>query len=461
MTQENAAPGIGGAPLHDLVSAVSRGAPEYRACPHPVYAALREQAPVCLLTPPHGVDTYLITRFEDARDALSDPRFSKDMRGAIDTYHAVYGSFFDALDDNVLFSDPPRHTRLRRALRSGFTPRRVEEMRPKITAIAESLLGECRKSDTVDLMSSFAFPLPIAVLCDLMGIPEGDRPELLAHFGVVTRARFDPRMRAELQAAGEWLRNRLARLIAYTRAHPSDSFLSDLIHADEGLDDAELTSSLWVLFFAGHKTTAFQIGNSVLDLLLHPDQLEKLRKDPLLIPQAVEEIVRFEGSVETSTFRYATEDAEIRGTVIPKGSLVQIAISSANRDPEKFDSPDVLDVTREGLQSTHLGFGHGTHYCLGAPLARLELEVALACLLREFPEMELADGQTEGENKGAWLTGPVAAFRGLQELRLVLEPSRTDACPAPGSGAGVTSSVTAAASLSSSVPSVPSVPSGN
>ncbi|WP_405959072.1 cytochrome P450 [Streptomyces sp. NBC_00868] len=455
MTQENAAPTSGGA-LPDLVSAVSRGEPDYRACPHPVYAALREQAPVCLLTPPHGVDTYLITRYEDARDALSDPRFSKDMRGAIDTYHAVYGSFFDALDDNVLNSDPPRHTRLRRVLRSGFTPRRVEEMRPKVTAVAESLLGACSKSDAVDLMSSFAFPLPIAVLCDLMGIPEGDRPEILAHFAVVSRARFDPRMGAELQAAEEWLRDRLAQLIAYTRAHPSDSFLTDLIRAEEGLEDAELISSLWVLFFAGHKTTAFQIGNSVLNLLLHPDQLEKLRGDPLLIPRAVEEIVRFEGSVETSTFRYATQDTEIRGTVIPKGSLVQIAITSANRDPEKFDSPDVLDVTREGLQGTHLGFGHGTHYCLGAPLARLELEIALSCLLREFPEMELAN---TGEGNGAaWLTGPMPAFRGLQELRLVLEPSRPAAVrPATAPVATVTSSASAVSSASPAT----SVTSGN
>lgn len=419
MAQENATPDDHGA-LHDLVSAVSRGAQEYRACPHPVYTALREQAPVCRLTPPHGVDTYLITRYDDARDALSDPRFSKDMHGAIDLYHAVYGSFFDALDDNVLFSDPPRHTRLRRVLRSGFTPRRVEEMRPKITAIAEKLLGACAPSDAVDLMSSFAFPLPIAVLCDLMGIPEADRPEILAHFAVVTRARFDPGMRAELQAAEEWLRDRLAQLIAYTRARPSDSFLSDLIRAEERLDDAELISSLWVLFFAGHKTTAFQIGNSVLNLLLRPDQLEKLRKDPQLIPRAVEEIVRFEGSVEMSTFRYAAQDAEIRGTVIPKGSLVQISLASANRDPEKFHSPDLLDVTREGLQGTHLGFGHGTHYCLGAPLARLELEIALSCLLRGFPAMRLVDAE---KSKEAWLKGPMAAFRGLQELKLVLEPS--------------------------------------
>ncbi|MFJ3925289.1 cytochrome P450 [Streptomyces sp. NPDC090022] len=428
MTQEKAAPG-GGAP-HDVVSAVSRGAPEYRVCPHPMYAALRERDPVCLLTPPHGVATYLITRYDDARDALSDPRFSKDMRGALDTYHAVYGSFFDALDDNVLFSDPPRHTRLRRVLRGGFTPRRVEEMRPRVTEITERLLRECRTDEPVDLMSAFAFPLPIAVLCDLMGIAEADRPEILEQFAVVTRARFNPGMKAELKAAEEWLQNRLAQLIAHTRAHPSDCFLGDLVTAEDGLDDAELVASLWVLFFAGHKTTAYQIGNCVLDLLLRPDQLELLRRDPALIPRAVEEMVRFEGSVETSTFRYAAEDAEIRGTLVPKGSLVQIAISSANRDPEKFDSPDVLDVTREGIQGTHLGFGHGTHYCLGAPLARLELEIALACLLREFPRMRLAD---EEESTGAWLKGPVAAFRGLERLLLVLDPAGVPGKAGPAS----------------------------
>ncbi|WP_405450437.1 cytochrome P450 [Streptomyces erythrochromogenes] len=426
MAQRDAAPN-GDGELHDIVSAVSRGAPEYRQCPHPLYATLREQAPVCRLTPPHGVDTYLITRHDDARDALSDPRFSKDMRGAIDTYHAVYGSFFDALDDNVLFSDPPRHTRLRRILRSAFTPRRVEQMRPRITEIAETILGECRRAGTVDLMASFAFPLPVAVLCELMGIPQEDRPEILEQFAVVTRSRFDPSRRAELKAAEERLQHRLERLISDTREHPSDTFLSDLLQAEERLEDPELVASLWVLFFAGHKTTAYQIGNSVLNLLLHPDQAARLRENPRLIPGAVEEMLRFEGSVETSTFRYAAEEARIRDTVIPKGSLVQIAISSANRDPERFDAPDELDVTRKGLQGTHLGFGHGTHYCLGAPLARLELEIALTCLLRDFPDMEPADLE---ETRGAWLKGPVPAFRGLEHLRIVLEPARRDGDPA-------------------------------
>lgn len=294
-------------------------------------------------------------------------------------------------------------------------------MRPRITEIAEQILRECRAAGTVDLMTSFAFPLPVAVLCELMGIPQEDRPEILEQFAVVTRSRFDPSRKAELKAAEERLQHRLERLIADTRAHPSDSFLSDLLQGEEQLEDPELVASLWVLFFAGHKTTAYQIGNSVLNLLLRPDQAALLREDPTLVPRAVEEMLRFEGSVETSTFRYATQDAEIRGTRIPEGSLVQIAISSANRDPEKFDLPDELDVTREGLQGTHLGFGHGTHYCLGAPLARLELEIALATLLREFPDMELADARETGK---AWLKGPVPAFRGLEHLRLVLEPAR-------------------------------------
>jgi cytochrome P450 len=428
MAQHNPAPAAGGGELHELVSAVSRGAPEFRACPHPVYAALREQAPVCLLKPPHGIDTYLITRYDDARDALSNPSFSKSMHGALDTYHAVYGDVFDGLDDNVLFSDPPRHTRLRRVLRTAFTPKRVEEMRPRIAEITDQLLKDCRAAGghSTELMSSFAFPLPITVLCELLGIHEADRPEVLGHFAEISRSRFNPQRQAELKAAGEWIQNWLRDLVAHARAHPSGDFLGDVIAADEGLDDAELVASLWVLFFAGHKTTAFQIGNTVLDLLCHPDQLRRLLRHPELIPQAVEEIVRFDGSVETSTFRYAAEEAEVRGVTIPRGALVQIALSSANRDPERFHAPDTLDVTREGLAGTHLGFGHGTHYCLGAPLARLELDIALSALLREFPHMRLAD---EDDGEPAWLKGPVAAFRGLERLDIVLEPAEAEGRP--------------------------------
>ncbi|MFJ6795574.1 cytochrome P450 [Streptomyces sp. NPDC091268] len=414
-----------GLPVGEAVAAVSLGTPEYRTCPYPVYRSLREQAPVVALTTRHGVATYLITRYEDARAALSDPRIGKDMHEGIDLYHAVFGDTCDALDDNLLFADPPRHTRLRHIANKAFTPRHVKELRPRIEEIAGELLDRCPVDAPVDLMASFALPLPVMVICELLGIVGEERTEVLKWFGNVTRSRFSKDLAGDLAAAEQWLRTYFTAHIARTRAHPSDDFLSVLIetrHEEGALTDAELVSMMWVLLFAGHKTTTYQIGNAVFSLLSHPEQLHLLQESRELIPQAIEELVRFEGSVETSTFRYALEDLEIGGTAIPQGSLVQIAITSANRDPEKFEAPDTLDVTRKGLQSTHLGFGHGAHYCLGAPLARMELETALTTLLDRFPDMVLATPAPGGEE---WLKGPFPAFRGLERLPVALDPSRT------------------------------------
>ncbi|GAA3119346.1 hypothetical protein GCM10020254_77990 [Streptomyces goshikiensis] len=301
-------------------------------------------------------------------------------------------------------------------------------MRPRITEIAENLLRACAKSTPVDLMSSFAFPLPIAILCELMGIPEGDRPEILDHFRAVTLARFDPSRRAELEAAEAWLQARLGRLVAYTREHPSDCFVSDLVQAEEGLDDAELVASLWVIFFAGHKTTAYQIGNSVLDLLLHPDQLAKLRTDPLLIPGAVEEMVRFDGSVESSTFRYAAEEAEIRGTVIPKG------VPRTDRAVLGEPGSREVRVSRRAGRDARGDPGHApgvrTRHALlpGGPAGAAGTRSGALLSAAGIPEMELADPQ---EGRAAWLKGPMPAFRGLETLHIVLEPSRRAATGSP------------------------------
>ncbi|MFD9360017.1 cytochrome P450 [Streptomyces sp. NPDC060031] len=407
------------------MAAVSMGTPEYRTCPHPVYQALREQAPVVKLTTRHGVATYLITGYEDARVAMSDPRIGKDMHERLDLYHAVFGDTCDALDDNLLFADGPRHARLRHIANKAFTPRHIKELRPRIQQIAGELLDRCPTDAPVDLMASFALPLPVMVICELLGIVGQERKDVLKWFGNVTRSRFSKDLAGDLAEAENWLRNYFAGHIAAARAQPSDDFLSVLIetqHEEGALTDDELVSMMWVLLFAGHKTTTYQIGNSVFNLLTHPDQLHAVQEDRGLLPQAIEELVRFEGSVETSTFRYAIEDVEIGGTLIPAGSLVQIAITSANRDPEKFASPDTLDVTRKGLQGTHLGFGHGVHYCLGAPLARMELETALTTLLDRFPDMVLAT-PVAGEEE--WLKGPFPAFRGLERLPVALDPSRT------------------------------------
>ncbi|MET7289316.1 cytochrome P450 [Streptomyces sp. NPDC005573] len=404
------------------VDAASRGCPVYRSNPHPLYEHLRDHAPVSRLTPPHGVDAYLITRFEDAKAALADPRISKDMYAAIDAYRSIFGDSSIALDDNMLFADPPKHTRLRRIVSKAFVPRRIEALRPRVQEITDTLLDRCSTEEPVDLLSAFAFPLPLQVICELIGVPEEERQEVQQWCSVVARTGFSKKDKDRLAEAETTLREYFEILIARKRKAPEDDLLSVLIQTSdeqESLNDGELLSTLWVLLFAGHKTTAYLIGNAVYTLLTHPEQLKQVVESPDLIPNAVEEIIRFEGSVENATFRHALEDITIAGTLIPKGSLVQIAVTSANRDADAFENPDVFDITRQGVQSSHLGFGTGPHYCLGAPLARMEMQIALASLFRRFPGLSLAFPPAEAK----WLTVPFPAFRGLTELPIALDPS--------------------------------------
>ncbi|MGW3466073.1 cytochrome P450 family protein [Streptomyces olivaceoviridis] len=407
----------------EAVAAAERCTPEFRRDPHAVYAHLRDSAPVCPMSPPHGNETYLVTRYDDARAALSDPRLSKDMYGAMDAYRRIFGDSSVALDDNMLNSDAPKHTRLRRLVNSAFTPRRVEALRPRIEEIVRDLLDECPARERFDLLPAFAFPLPIIVICDLLGVPPEDRTRMQHLSTTVARTGFGEEAKRAQQQAEEGLHAYFTDLLTAKRERPGDDLLSALIAArdnDGGLTESELVSTAFLLMFAGHKTTAYLIGNAVHHLLSHPAQLRAVREDPGLIRAAVEELVRYDGSVESATFRYATEDVEYGGTLIPKGALVQIALSSANRDPRKFDAPDELDVRRPGnAQDAHLGFGHGSHYCLGAPLARLETQLALTRLFERFPRMALAD--PAGEPR--WLEVPFPAFRGLAELPVVLDPA--------------------------------------
>ncbi|MBL1087679.1 cytochrome P450 [Streptomyces actinomycinicus] len=407
----------------EAVTAAERCIAEFRRDPHPVYAHLRDAAPVCPMKPPHGNETYLITRYEDARAALSDPRLSKDMYGAMDAYRRIFGDSSVALDDNMLNSDAPKHTRLRRLVNSAFTPRRVEALRPRIEEVVQSLLDACPTREPFDLLPAFAFPLPITVICDLLGVPPEDRSRLQQLSTTVAQTGFGEEFKRAQQKAEEDLHAFFTDLIAAKRAHPGDDMLSALTAVrdnDGGLTENELVSTAFLLMFAGHKTTAYLIGNAVHHLLTHPVQLRAVRERPELIRAAVEELVRYDGSVESATFRYATEDVEYNGTRIPKGALVQIALSSANRDPRKFTAPDELDVMRPGnAQDAHLGFGHGSHYCLGAPLARMETQLAITRLFDRFPGMALADPG----GGPRWLEVPFPAFRGLAELPVVLEPA--------------------------------------
>jgi cytochrome P450 len=375
------------------------------------------------MRPPHGVETYLITRYDDARSALADPRFSKDMRGALETYRRIFGDSSVALDDNMLFCDPPKHTRLRRIINGVFTPRRIESLRPRIQGIADTLLDQCDVNSPVDLLRSFAFPLPLDVICELLGIAEDERTQAHAWSSVVAGTGFDAEAKKALKQAEENLHSFLKELIARKRADPADDLMSALVKAhdqDGDLTDHELVSTAWILLFAGHKTTAYMIGNSVYHLLSQPDQLAAVTRNPDLLPQVVEELLRYESSVESSTFRFASEDVKMRDVVIPKGALVQVSITSANRDPEMFRNPDSLDVERSGSQAPHLSFGHGPHYCLGASLARLEMQIALETLFRRHPGIRLAGPADEVQ----WLKVPFPAFRGLTTLPVLLDGPR-------------------------------------
>ncbi|MER5717832.1 cytochrome P450 [Streptomyces sp. NPDC002132] len=407
----------------EAVAAAERCTPEYRSDPYPVYAHLREAAPVCPMRPPHGNETYLITRYEDAKAALADPRLSKDMYGAMDAYRRIFGDSSMALDDNMLNADPPKHTRLRRMVNSAFTPRRVQSLSPRIETVVAELLDACPTREPVDLLPAFAFPLPIVVICELLGVPPEDRSRMQHLSTTVAQTGFDPASKRAQQQAEKDLHAFFTELITAKRARPGDDLLSALIavrdtDGDGRLTETELVSTAFLLMFAGHKTTAYLIGNAVHHLLSQPAQLRLVRDDPELLGPAIDELLRYDGSVESATFRYATEDIEYSGTRIPKGALVQIALNSANRDPRRFDRPDEFDVTRKGANA-HLGFGHGGHYCLGAPLARLEMELALTALFDRFPRAALA----RPEEGPRWMQVPFPAFRGLAELPVVLDPA--------------------------------------
>jgi cytochrome P450 len=399
--------------------------PAFRADPYPTYARLRADSPVIKVRTPR-FDSYLVTRFEDARAALSDPRLSKDLYRAGDTYLEVFGEKARQINTNMLNSDPPMHTRLRRLVTQAFTPRRIEAMRPRVEAIVEGLLDGIAPRGTTDFVDDFALRLPLAVIGDLLGIPPADHEQILSGTQVIrtvgTGGRSPQEDRAAIGAAQQGLHAYFAGLVTAKRAAPAEDLVSSLIAArdDEGrMSEAELVSSAFLLLFAGYQTTSDFLGNAMVALLTHPDQYELLRREPERIPNAVEELLRFDCSVPVSSFRFATEDLEIGGVPVPAGSIVTVVLSSANHDPALVDSPDRLDLTRE--PGSHMAFGHGIHYCLGTALARMEATTALRRVLLRLPDLRLDVPVEELQ----WLPA-ASAFRGLLEL-----PLRFTATPRP------------------------------
>ncbi|MFF0852709.1 cytochrome P450 [Streptomyces sp. NPDC003280] len=377
----------------------------FRRDPHPVYARLREQGPVHRVRfagADSGRLVWLVVGYEEARAALADPRLAKDT--------AKIGS--PMLDEEkigkyLLVADPPQHTRLRSLVTRAFTMRRVEELRPRIQRITDDLLDEMLPRGRADLIEALAYPLPLTVICELLGVPDMDRAEF---------RRISTEVVAPTDAGTEYdavvrLARYLADLIEDKRcAGPTDDLLSDLIRttAEDGdrLSPRELSGMAYLLLVAGHETTVNLIGNGVHALLTHPDQLAALRADMSLLDGAVEEMLRYEGPVETATFRYAAEPLEIAGTAIEQGQSVMIGLTAADRDGGRYAEPDRFDIRRD--TRGHLAFGHGIHYCLGATLARLEGRIAVGTLLERAPGLAL-DG-----SPGEWLPGML--IRGMRSL---------------------------------------------
>ncbi|MGQ0572966.1 MAG: cytochrome P450 family protein [Pseudonocardia sp.] len=396
--------------------------PELIADPYGGYDRLREQAPVLRGRFLDGSDVWYVTRAADVRTVLGDPRF-------VNAATSVPGVAVDSRRDNalrqfgvpdelaaylagtVLDSDPPDHTRLRKLVSRAFTVRRVGQLRPRVATITAGLLDGLAAAapGPVDLIDRFAYPLPITVICELVGIPEPDRPAWREWGRALVT--MDP---AQLGPALREMVEHIHGLIGTRGSAPADDLLNALIRTrdEDGdrLSDAEMVSMVLTLVLAGHETTAHLVGNATLALLTHPDQLARLRTEPALWPGAVHELMRFCGPVHVTRLRYAAEDVEVGGTPVRTGDAVQVVLVSANFDPREHPDPHRLDVTRLGHArgDGHLGFGHGAHYCLGAALARQEAEVALSMLVARFPALALATDTPQ------WV--PLPGARRLAEL---------------------------------------------
>jgi cytochrome P450 len=357
---------------------------EYFQDPYSVHARLRAQRTVSAVIMPGGTPAWLVTGYVEARAALADPRLRKSVPG----WHPDPGSIYAALDGHMLNSDPPDHERLRRLVNKAFTARRVEQLRPRIAAITAELLDEMSTQRDVDLLAAFAFPLPITVICELLGIPAADRDDFRKWSATIISNTVSLEI---FQADATAMVHYFMALLAAKRREPADDLLSALITArDEGdrLDENELMSMMFLLLVAGHETTVNLIASGTLALLLNPGELGRLRGNPSLLGGAVEELLRYVNPVNHATYRFTAEPVDIGGTHIGPGEPVIIALSSADRDPSRFANPDRLDIGRDS--SGHLAFGYGIHYCLGAPLARLEAEIAFGALLDRFGSMRLA-----------------------------------------------------------------------
>ncbi|WP_395851701.1 cytochrome P450 [Cystobacter fuscus] len=389
--------------------------PHVRANPFPLYKRMREEFPVSRITEPQtGMHFWLLTRYADVLSIVRDPRFTQDPTQLPDEVRQRYFSHkLRALSQHLVNADPPDHTRRRSLVSKVFTPRRIEELRPRITAICSELVEKLKAQGSgADFLKELAFPLPVLVITELLGIPPEDGDQ----FRAWAQTFFAPPSKDAQEKTREVHQlfiKYLEDIFEQRRQQPRDDLISALVAVQEQgdrLSAEELTSMVFVLLVGGYETTANLLGNGLLALLQHPDQFQRLREDRSLIPSAVEEMLRYCGPFELSILRFPKEDMEWHGQPIRAHEAVRVNYLAADRDAEQFPEPDRFDVGR--TPNKHVGFGHGIHFCLGAPLARLETIVAFELLLERLPEPRLATAP----EKLAWR--PSAQARGLVSLPL-------------------------------------------
>lgn len=386
----------------------------FKQSAHETFARMRQEMPIYASKAPNGSTSWYVTRYDDVVAVLKDNvNFCKDSHQA--TGKKRGSSIQQRINENMLFADPPDHTRLRALVGQAFTPRRIENMRPRIQAITEQLLDNV--GDEFDLIAEFALPLPVMVICDLLGIPEADQTAVIQG------------SQAIISPGGKGLnakeRRRMIRdFVAYLQAlfkdrqqRPQDDMITDLVQAEESgdkLSEEELSSMVALLLVTGYETTVNLFGNGVLALLRNQDQLALVKANEALWHTAVEELLRYDGPVETSTTRWVRQDVTFRGHQMRRGDIMRVVLTSANRDAGVFKRPFTLDLTRQ--ENKHLAFGFGIHYCLGAPLARLEGVIGLQTLFHRIPNLQLAIPAEELR----WRLGIL--FRGLESLPVKKQP---------------------------------------
>src|SRR5215210_5039661 len=426
-------------PLEEPVVELNIGDPHFMANAYDLYADLRAKGPVSRARFAGGEmeasgdgaeeqreffgrrDTFFVTHYDEVISTLLDDRFSVDPRSAMSQeqleQQPEMPEEFQVLSRSILSLDPPDHTRMRKLVQPSFTGRGMQALRGSIQQIADDLLDQAERDATergetapdrrMDLIEAFAYPFPVTVISDMLGIPREDRETIRGwteNLLRVDRGVMDEETRAGLREFIAYLRD----LFEHKHRVPADDMISRLVRAEEDgdtLDEDEILSTVFLMFLAGHVTTVNLIGNGVVALLTHPDQLAKLEENPELLARGVvEETLRYWGPVDFIGRRIAREDVEVGGMVIPTGEQATASLASANRDPDRFANPDVFDITRADA-NRHVAFGKGIHVCLGAPLARVEGQVAFATLFRRFPELRMEIPAEEVRWGGSFLRG--------------------------------------------------------